>query len=166
MREQRRSRRILASISLEIEWDGAPQPAMTAVINLNGALILSGLNWPTGCELRIKNLDTEFAGACSAAKFVVEGGGEEYDAPENEPNRKSRVGRCYPHHLVRIDLLQSFLFKQFVSIGYGTHSSRCGSAQGGDCRNPKTLAPGIRRLDRFCHQRRRSISPAVSRPHN
>ena len=31
---------------------------MTAVINLNGALILSRLNWPTGCELRIKNLST------------------------------------------------------------------------------------------------------------
>jgi hypothetical protein len=58
MREQRRSRRILASISLEIEWDGAPQPAVTAVINLNGALILSPLNWPTGCELRIKNPNT------------------------------------------------------------------------------------------------------------
>ena len=59
MREQRRSRRILASIPLEIEWDGQPQPAMTAVINLNGALILSPLNWPTGSELRIKNPDTE-----------------------------------------------------------------------------------------------------------
>jgi PilZ domain-containing protein len=59
MREQRRSRRILASIPIEIEWDGEPQPAMTAVINLNGALILSPLNWPTSSELRIKNPDTE-----------------------------------------------------------------------------------------------------------
>jgi hypothetical protein len=59
MREQRRSRRILASISLEIEWDGEPQPAMTAMINLTGALILSPLNWSAGCELRIKNPDTE-----------------------------------------------------------------------------------------------------------
>jgi hypothetical protein len=58
MREQRRSRRILASIPLEIECDGEPQPAMTGVINLNGALILSPLNWPTGSELRIKNPDT------------------------------------------------------------------------------------------------------------
>ncbi len=32
---------------------------MTAVINLNGALILSPLNWPSGSELRIKNPDTE-----------------------------------------------------------------------------------------------------------
>jgi hypothetical protein len=31
------------------------------------------------------------AGACSAAQFVVEGAGEEYDAPEIEPNRKSRI---------------------------------------------------------------------------
>jgi len=59
MTEQRRSRRILASIPLEIECDGAPQPAMTGVINLNGALIPSPLNWPTGSELRIKNPDTE-----------------------------------------------------------------------------------------------------------
>jgi len=58
MREQRRSRRILASIPLEIEWDEDPQPATTAVINLNGALILSPMNWPTGCELRIKNPST------------------------------------------------------------------------------------------------------------
>jgi hypothetical protein len=58
MREQRRSRRILASIPLEIEWDEEPQPVTTAVINLNGALILSPMNWPTGCELRIKNPST------------------------------------------------------------------------------------------------------------
>jgi hypothetical protein len=30
-------------------------------------------------------------GACSAAKFVVKGAGEEYDAAEIEPNRKSRT---------------------------------------------------------------------------
>ena len=33
----------------------------------------------------------DVAGACSAAKFVVEGLGEEYDAREIEPNRKSRL---------------------------------------------------------------------------
>jgi hypothetical protein len=33
----------------------------------------------------------DVAGACSAAKFVVEGAGEEYDAREIEPNRKSRL---------------------------------------------------------------------------
>ena len=58
MIEQRRSRRILASISLEIEWDGEPQPASTAVISPNGALILSRMNWTPGSELRIRNPDT------------------------------------------------------------------------------------------------------------
>jgi hypothetical protein len=58
MREQRRSRRILASIPLEIRSDGEPQPAMTAVINLNGALILSPINWLPGGDLRIRNPDT------------------------------------------------------------------------------------------------------------
>jgi|SRR5580704_4509057 hypothetical protein len=58
MREQRRSRRILASIPLEIEWDGEPQPALTGAINLNGALILSPVNLPVGSDLRIKNPDT------------------------------------------------------------------------------------------------------------
>jgi PilZ domain len=58
MTEQRRSRRVLAIISLEIEWEGEPQLASTAVISVNGALILSRMNWPTGSELRIKNPDT------------------------------------------------------------------------------------------------------------
>jgi len=59
MREQRRSRRIFASIPLEIESDGEPQSALTAVINLNGALILSAVTWPTGSDLRIQNPGTE-----------------------------------------------------------------------------------------------------------
>jgi len=58
MREQRRSRRILASIPLEIELDGEPQPALTGAINLNGALILSPVNLPVDSDLRIKNPDT------------------------------------------------------------------------------------------------------------
>jgi hypothetical protein len=33
----------------------------------------------------------DVAGACSAAKFVVEGAGAEYDAPHIEPNRESRL---------------------------------------------------------------------------
>ena len=52
------SHRILASIPLEIEWDEESQLVSTAVINLNGALILSRLNWPPSCELRIKNPNT------------------------------------------------------------------------------------------------------------
>jgi PilZ domain len=54
MREQRRSRRIPASIPLEIQSDGEPQPALTGAINLNGALILSPVNLPVGSDLRIK----------------------------------------------------------------------------------------------------------------
>ena len=43
---------------------------------------------PTGTSRRDS---ADVGGACSAAKFVVEGAGEEYDAPEIEPNRKSRL---------------------------------------------------------------------------
>jgi hypothetical protein len=48
----------LASIALEIQSDGEPKPALTAVINLNGALILSLVNWLPGSDLRIRNPDT------------------------------------------------------------------------------------------------------------
>ena len=58
MREQRRSRRILASIPLQIESQGRSHRVLTAVINLNGALILSSVNWPEDSDLRIKNPDT------------------------------------------------------------------------------------------------------------
>jgi hypothetical protein len=58
MREQRRSRRILASVPLEIQSNGEPQSALTAVINLHGALILSFVNWPSGSDLMIKNPGT------------------------------------------------------------------------------------------------------------
>ena len=58
MREQRRSRRILASIPLQIESQGKSHRALTAVINLNGALILSSVNWPEDSALSIKNPDT------------------------------------------------------------------------------------------------------------
>lgn len=58
MREQRRSRRVLASVPLEIQSTGQPQSALTAVINLHGALILSFVNWPSGSTIRIKNSGT------------------------------------------------------------------------------------------------------------
>jgi hypothetical protein len=58
MKEQRRSRRIIATVSLEIDSNGDLLPALTAVINLNGALILSGVNWPPGTELAIRNPGT------------------------------------------------------------------------------------------------------------
>src|SRR5277367_4417643 len=58
MKEQRRSRRIVATVSLEIDSNGDVLPASTAVINLNGALILSAVNWPPGTDLAIRNPDT------------------------------------------------------------------------------------------------------------
>lgn len=58
MKEQRRSRRTLASVPVEIQSDAGPQAALTAVINLHGALILSSVNFPSGSELRIKNPQT------------------------------------------------------------------------------------------------------------
>ena len=58
MREQRRSRRILASIPLRVECENRSHRALTAVINLNGALILSSVNWPEDSDLSINNPDT------------------------------------------------------------------------------------------------------------
>jgi len=55
MLELRRSRRILATVPLDILAPGEVIPATTAVINLNGALILSSVNWPQGSELKFKN---------------------------------------------------------------------------------------------------------------
>jgi hypothetical protein len=58
VRDQRRSKRILASVPLEIQSDGAARSALTAVINLNGALILSPVNLPAGSEISIRNSET------------------------------------------------------------------------------------------------------------
>lgn len=58
MKENRRSRRILASVPLEIQSGGEPQAALTAVINLNGALILSPINLPAGSDISIRNSET------------------------------------------------------------------------------------------------------------
>jgi hypothetical protein len=55
----RRSPRILASLPLEISETGSTMMAWTAVINLNGALILSSVNWPGGTELEFRNPRTE-----------------------------------------------------------------------------------------------------------
>jgi hypothetical protein len=51
----RRSRRILATVPLEIFANGDVIPASTAVINLNGALILCSVNWPQGSSLKFRN---------------------------------------------------------------------------------------------------------------
>jgi hypothetical protein len=55
MHEFRRSRRVLATVSLEILAPGEVIPATTGVINLNGALIFCFVNWPQGSELRFRN---------------------------------------------------------------------------------------------------------------
>lgn len=39
----------------------------------------------------------DLAGACSSGKFVVSRAGEVYDAPESEPNGKSRIKRLRMH---------------------------------------------------------------------
>src|ERR1700723_903690 len=55
MQDQRRSRRVLKTLSLEILANGEVIPATTAVINLNGALILCSVKWPQGSELKFRN---------------------------------------------------------------------------------------------------------------
>jgi len=56
--EQRRSRRILASVPLEVEAQGKRHRVLTAVINLHGAMILSPVLWPAGCGLKVRNAKT------------------------------------------------------------------------------------------------------------
>ena len=58
MKEKRRSRRIVARVPLRIQRVEKPQDATTAVINLQGALILASEEYPTGCQLEIKNEQT------------------------------------------------------------------------------------------------------------
>ena len=57
MHDQRRSRRVLATLPLEILANGEVIPATTAVINLNGALILCSVRWPQGSELKFRNAE-------------------------------------------------------------------------------------------------------------
>lgn len=58
-KDGRRSPRILASVPLEIQASGESLDAITAVISLHGALILSTVNWPQGTMLNIKNKLTD-----------------------------------------------------------------------------------------------------------
>ena len=58
MAEYRRSPRIVASVPLEAEMTGRWHQVLSAVINLNGALILSPVDWPPGSGLKIKNAYT------------------------------------------------------------------------------------------------------------
>ena len=54
-REGRRSPRIIARIPLDVEPVQESTPAVAAVINLHGALILSTVPWPAGTGLNIRN---------------------------------------------------------------------------------------------------------------
>jgi hypothetical protein len=58
---RRRSSRILATISLRIRSGGESFEAFTAVINLHGALILSGVNWPAETLLMVTNPRTRLS---------------------------------------------------------------------------------------------------------
>ena len=55
MHELRRSRRVLATVAIDILSNGEVVSASTAVINLNGALLFCSVNWPPGSELKFKN---------------------------------------------------------------------------------------------------------------
>jgi hypothetical protein len=57
MHDQRRSRRVLATLPLELLANGEVIPATTAVINLNGGLILCSVKWPQGSELKFRNAE-------------------------------------------------------------------------------------------------------------
>jgi hypothetical protein len=57
-KEGRRSRRILVSIPLEVQPLPEPVKAVSAVINLHGALILSVVPWPAGTALHLRNQKT------------------------------------------------------------------------------------------------------------
>ena len=57
-KDVRRSPRILARIPLDVQPVEESLIAVTAVINLHGALILSAVRWPAGTILSIRNHKT------------------------------------------------------------------------------------------------------------
>lgn len=70
LKENRRSRRILASVPLEVRVGKDSCIVLSAVINLNGALILSPQNWSPQTVLHITNRHT---GAETEARVVWAG---------------------------------------------------------------------------------------------
>lgn len=56
--EGRRSLRIVARVPLDLRPVEEVSTAVTAVINLHGALILSPVQWPSGTALEIRNQKT------------------------------------------------------------------------------------------------------------
>jgi hypothetical protein len=69
-KDQRRSRRILASVPLEVRVGTDTCIVLSAVINLNGALVLSPQNWSPQSVLHITNRHT---GAETDARVVWSG---------------------------------------------------------------------------------------------
>ena len=70
MKDQRRSRRILASVPLEVRVGTDTCIVLSAVINLSGALVLSPQNWSPQSVLHITNRHT---GAETDARVVWSG---------------------------------------------------------------------------------------------
>ena len=60
-REERRSPRIIVRIPLGVRPIQYPPTAVTAVVNLHGALILSPVLWPPGTILEIRNDKTKLS---------------------------------------------------------------------------------------------------------
>jgi hypothetical protein len=71
MKENRRSRRIVAQIPIRVQRVTKPQNATTAVINLHGAFIIVPEEYPAGCQIEVKNEQT---GLCVNGRVVWSGG--------------------------------------------------------------------------------------------
>jgi hypothetical protein len=71
MKENRRSRRIVAQIPIRVQRVTKPQNATTAVINLHGAFIIVPEEYTAGSQLEIKNEQT---GLCVNGRVVWTGG--------------------------------------------------------------------------------------------
>ena len=88
-REGRRSPRIVAGIPLDLRPVQQSCPAVTAVINLHGALILSPVPWPSGTALEIRNQKTNRSIRARVVWSGPEDGsgsyklGVEFEAPES-----------------------------------------------------------------------------------
>ena len=87
--EGRRSPRVVTRIPLEVEPVQEAQAAVTAVINLHGALILSPVPWPAGTLLNLRNQKTKRSiGARVVWTGSDDGGGSykigvEFEEPES-----------------------------------------------------------------------------------
>lgn len=71
MADVRRSGRVLARLNVLIASDTASHNAITAVVNREGALILSPVSYPLDAVLEVRNMKT---GQAVGARVVWEGG--------------------------------------------------------------------------------------------